>query len=170
MIANTESAEYHAALCRRLIRQANYELDQKGDRLQASEKAAGAVAHAVKAIAEDRQWRHDSHNRRRSIVDLIAAEFDQPDLTAMQDSADILHANFYEDLMYDAEVQSRVNRVTALLEVFAEIRNRGPNPNFVPSPEQEMIIRRLRLTAEEAREKATIDYPPPMPDFAPPED
>ena len=37
----------------RLIRHAQDELD-RGDRLQASEKAWGAVAHQLKAIANDR--------------------------------------------------------------------------------------------------------------------
>ena len=64
---STETANRHADLSRRLIQQASYELEQKGDRVQACEKASGAVAQAVKAIAEDRQWRHGSHHLRRSI-------------------------------------------------------------------------------------------------------
>ena len=61
-------ANRHAALSRRLMAQANYELHTMGDRVQASDKASGAVAHAVKAIGEDRNWRNGSHNLRRDIV------------------------------------------------------------------------------------------------------
>ena len=50
----------YAALSRRLVRQAQEEFDT-GDRLQASEKAWDAAAHAVKAIAESRGWNHNSH-------------------------------------------------------------------------------------------------------------
>ena len=76
----TELANRHAEMSRRLIQQAHYELEQKGDRAQASEKAAGAVAHAIKAIGEDRQWRHGSHNLRRDIMGLMAAEYGNPAL------------------------------------------------------------------------------------------
>ena len=91
-----ENADRHAEYSQRLIKQAEYEFTKKGDRIQASEKASGAVAHAVKAVAEDRQWRDGSHNLRREIMDLIAAEFGQPDLQLLQQRADELHYNFYE--------------------------------------------------------------------------
>lgn len=169
MTNTAEGVEHYLKSSRRLIRDAHYALDHRGDRVQASEKAAGAVAHAVKALAEGRHWRHDSHNRRRSIVHLIAAEYDSPDLTAMQDGADRLHDNFYADLMYDYEVRNVLSRVTALLESFMELSELGPNPDFVPTPEQEMIISRLRLTAEEIRAKSAVDYPPPAPGFVSPE-
>ena len=165
-----QGAEHHAAHSRRLIRQANYELARRGDRVQASEKAAGAVAHGVKALAESRNWRHDSLNRRRSIVHLIAAEYGLPELTAMQAIADQLHHNFYEDLMYDGEVGNLLGQVTSSLEIFMGLWERGPNPDFVPAPEQEIVLRRLRLSEDEIREKSAIDYPPPMPEFVPPED
>ena len=56
-----ERANRHAELSRRLMEQANYEMQAMGDRVQASNKASSAVAQAVKAIAEDRNWRHGSH-------------------------------------------------------------------------------------------------------------
>ena len=166
----TENADRHAEYSRRLIKQANYELVEKGDRVQASDKAAGAVAHAVKAIGEDRHWRHASHNLRREIMDLIAAEFDRPELRALQDAADRLHDNFYEDLFQDWQLAERLSTLTALLESLMEVRSRGSNPDFVPSPEQQRSIDRLRLTEEEARANASIDFPPPMPPLDLPED
>ena len=158
-------AIHHARTSRRLIRQANYEMEKRGDRVQASDKAAGAVAHGVKAVAEARQWRHDSHNRRRRIVYLLAAEYGLPDLNVMQDAADRLHDNFYEDAMYEPEVRDRLERVTGLLATFMELLGREPNPEFAPTPEQEMMLSRLRLTEEEIAERAAIDYPPALPEF-----
>ena len=166
---NSPGVIHHSRTCRRLIRQANYEMEQRGDRVQASDKAAGAVAHGVKAVAEARQWRHDSHNRRRRIVYLLAAEYGLPDLNVMQDTADRLHDNFYEDAMYEPEVRDRLERVTGLLAIFMELLERGPNPDFTPTPEQEMMLSRLRLTDEEIAERAAIDYPPPLPEFEPAE-
>ena len=167
---NPAGVEHHRKTSLRLIRQARYELEKHGDRVQACDKAAGAVAHAVKAVAERRQWRNNSHNRRRNIVDLLAAEYALPDLTAMQAYADQLHDNFYEDLMQDYQVQDRLERIAGLLPSFMELLERAPNPDFVPTPGQEWTLSRLRLTAAEIAERAAIDYPPPPPDFEEGED
>ena len=161
---NPPGVEHHRKTSRRLIRQAGYELDRRGDRVQACDKAAGAVAHAVKAVAERRYWRHNSHNRRRRIVDLLAAEYDLPELTVMQDTADQLHDNYYEDWMFEPEVQVRLERVTGLLTTFTELLEREPNPDFTPTPQQELMLSQLRLTAEEIEERLTMDYPPPPPE------
>ena len=163
------AAQHYAGISRRMISQAHYELTRQGDRLQASDKAAGAVAHAVKAIAEDRLWRHDSHNRRRAIIDLVAAEYAQPELTVLQDIADRLHDNFYEDQLEDWQVQERLTQLTIRLESLVATRTLPPNPNFVPTPAQQRILDRLRLTAEEIAANEAKEFPPPMPPFPPPE-
>ena len=157
--------EHHLKTSRRLIRQAGYELEKRGDRVQACDKAAGAVAHGVKAVAAARSWRSDSHNRRRNIVDLLAAEYDLPDLTVMQAFADQLHDNYYEDWMYEPAVRDRLARVTGLLATFMELLEREPNPDFAPDPQQERMLSRLRLSEEEIAEQWAKDYPPPPPDF-----
>ena len=161
---NAPGVIHHAKTSRRLIRQAAVELEQKGDRVQASDKASGAVAHAVKAVAEARHWHHDSHNRRRRIVTLLAAEFGAPEWNLMQDSADKLHDNFYEDVMFDAEVQVRLNLVTGLWASFMELLEREPNPDFAPTADQELMLSRLRLTDGEIAERVAIEYPPALPE------
>ena len=156
--------EHHRKTSRRLIRQARYELEKRGDRVQACDKASGAVAHGVKAVAESRYWRSDSHNHRRRIVYLLSVEYDMPDLTIMQSFADQLHRNICEDLMYDDEVRVRLERITGLLATFTELLERAPNPDFIPTPEQERAIGRLRLTEAEIAARWEIDYPPPPPE------
>ena len=165
---STETANRHAEISRRMILQANYELDHLGDRVQASEKAAGAVAHAIKSIGEDRQWRHGSHNLRREIINLVADEFQRPDLKYLQRAADDLHANFYEDLLFEFRLRELLAEVTGLLDFLLEVRERGPNPEFVPTPDQQRSIDRLRISEEEASADPMIDLPPPMPPFVPP--
>ena len=165
-----EIADRHAAASRRLILQANYELDKKSDRFQASDKGSGALAHALKAIAEDRQWRHGSHNLRRQITSLLANEFERPDLIPMQAVSDQLHDNYYEDRMHVWEIRERLDMLTQGLDFLLEARERGPNSAFVPSLEQQQAIDRLRLSEEEAAADPLIDLPPEMPPFIPPED
>ena len=167
---NPAGVEHHYKTSRRLIRQARYELDQRGDRVQACDKASGAVAHAVKAVAESRYWRSGSHNLRRRIVDLLASEYALPDLTVMQAFADQLRKNICEDWMGDWEVRVHLERITNLLATFIGLLEREPNPDFTPSPEQEQAISRLRLTEEEIEERLAIEYPPPPPDFEEEED
>ena len=166
----SEIGDRRAGDARRLLAQAHYELHKKGDRLQASDKAAGAVAHAVKAIGCDRQWRHNSHNLRRQIVNLLAAEFGQPELTVLQWAADQVHDNFYEDRLYEWELSEYLSRITAGMELLWAVRAQGNNPDYTPSPEQQRAIARLLLSEEEAAALPLIDYPPPLPPFVPPEE
>ena len=167
---NLPGVEHHLKTSRRLIRQARYELEKRGDRVQACDKASGAVAHGVKAAAESRYWRSDSHNYRRRIVHLLAAEYDQPELNAMHDAADQLRRNICEDWMGDWVVRDYLERVAGLLATFTELLAREPNPDFAPTPGQEQMLSRLRLTAEEIAERWATHYPPPPPDFDPEEE
>ena len=167
---NLPGVEHHLKTSRRLIRQARYELEKRGDRVQACDKASGAVAHGVKAAAESRYWRSDSHNYRRRIVNLLAAEHGQPELNLMQDTADKLHDNFYEDMMHAPEVRDRLELLTGLLATFTDLLERDPNPDFVPDPDQERMLTRLRLTEEEIAARWAAEYPPPLPDFDPEEE
>jgi len=162
---NLPGVEHHRKTSWRLLRQASYELEKRGDRVQACDKAAGAVAHAVKAAADARCWRSDSHNYRRRIVNLLAAEYARQELNLMQDAADQLHGNFYEDLMFEEEVQSRLELLSVLMANFMELVEREPNPDFVPTSGQERMLTRLRLTEEEIAERWATEYPPPPPDF-----
>ena len=166
----SELGDRRADDARRLLAQAHYELHKKGDRLQASDKAARAVAHAVKAIGCDRQWRHNSHNLRRQIVNLLAAEFGQPKLANLPAIADQMRDNFHKDSLYEWELSEYLSRIAAGMELLWAVRTQGGNPDFTPSPKQQQAIARLLLTEEEAAALPLIDYPPPLPPFVPPEE
>ena len=98
MTTSTVEADRYSAISQRLIRQAGEELE-KGDFLQAGEKVWGAVAHAAKAVAEQRGWNHNNHRRLHDIADQIADERDRPDLRLLFAAANIMHDNFYEDFL-----------------------------------------------------------------------
>ena len=80
-----------------LIRQAQEELDEAEDYAQSSEKAWGAVAEALKAVAVGRNWNHHSHGILRDIVTQLYLEFGRPQFTGLFDTAEALHINSYEN-------------------------------------------------------------------------
>ena len=52
--------DFHMDTSRRFIGQAEVEL-REGHHMQASEKAWGAAAHAIKSVAELYRWPHNTH-------------------------------------------------------------------------------------------------------------
>ncbi len=109
------NVEVYVRISRQFMRQADEEF-AKGDRLQASEKAWGAAAHAVKAVAQKRGWRHDGHRFLFEAVDSIFRETGDPELRGLFGTANALHMNFYEDWQSDEFVQDGIERVKVLLE------------------------------------------------------
>ena len=139
-----------------------------GDGVQASDKASGAVAQVVMAIAEDRNRRHGSHNLGRDIINVMAFEFDLPQLRYLQAIADQLHEKLYEDQLDVSLAIPLLDDVNRLMENLWELREGGPNPNYSAAPEQQRTIGRLLIPEEVARADETVDIPPPMPPFNPP--
>ena len=91
------TTERHQDISDQLLDQAEAEF-RKGDFLQASEKAWGAVAHYVKSVASDWGWQNRTHRDvNRNACELIALT-DDPKLNAVRlGAANALHQNFYED-------------------------------------------------------------------------
>ena len=107
------TVETHTETSQILIRQAEEEL-RTGDRLQASEKGWGAAAHALKAAAERRGWRHSSHALLIGVADTLAFEVGQPEIRRLFDVAAALRSNFYETRMSDEGVAARLKYVKEL--------------------------------------------------------
>ena len=70
------------------------ELLERGDYPQASEKLWGAVAQAVKVVAEFRGWRHSSHRDLRGAIDRLFRETADEEVPRLFSVAESLHANF----------------------------------------------------------------------------
>ena len=81
---------------RRFLAQAYEEL-AKGDLPQASEKGWGAASQMLKAIAQQRGWRHQSHQALRGTVNALLKETGDSELGSLFGSAGDLHTNFYEN-------------------------------------------------------------------------
>ena len=107
--------EEHLRISRQFLRQAQAEFAQ-GDRLQASEKAWGAAAHAVKAVAQQRGWQHSGHRFLFEAIDTIYRETGDSEVLVLFSASNALHMNFYENWQTDNQVQDGIERVAALVE------------------------------------------------------
>jgi hypothetical protein len=99
----------------RLLTQADYP--------QASEKYWGAVAQMVKAIAEERGWRHSSHRDLRNTVSRLFNETNDRELLQLFSVAESLHANFYENYMGADDIRSYAEDAHRLIEKLRALRN-----------------------------------------------
>ena len=110
----TPPIEPHWAHSERLMQHAFEEL-AKGDRIQASEKAWGAMAHTLKAIADERGLAYGHHNQVRGILRTLLA--DVADATRRQlivggfSAAENLHRNFYDDVHLREDIDQQLEVV-----------------------------------------------------------
>ena len=120
-------------------------LDQ-GDLKQASEKSWGAVACALKSIAEQRGWHHRSHALLNDLSSQFADELNLPGMRDLFAVARSMHQNFYENWFQEDEVEYGVGRVR---EYLAELESVGPHLPESFALETRAQRRRLeRLTGE----------------------
>ena len=119
-----QRVERHAATSLRFISQSQEELE-KEDLLQASEKAWGAAAHAMKAAAESRGWKHGTHRLLFDIAARIADETGDPEFYDIFRVASAMHQNFYEGWESAYTIQKSIERVQRLVEKMEALRLRG---------------------------------------------
>ena len=111
----TEQSEKYAEMSQRYISQADKEF-QKGDLSQASNKAWGASAMALKAISgKQRGWNHSKHGLLYDVSGQMADELGRPDLRIMFRSANAMHQNYYEDWMAADEVRDGIENAREYL-------------------------------------------------------
>jgi uncharacterized protein (UPF0332 family) len=88
----------------------------KDDLLQASEKAWGAAAHMVRAVAARRRWRHAGHRELFQVVNRLVEETGDRELVRLFHVANSLHSNFYEDWMTQEFVEQGLDQVRELVD------------------------------------------------------
>ena len=142
MEPSNSASEKYAELSRQYIERADGYL-RAGDRVQASEKGWGAVAEAIKSIAEERGWNHWGHHLLNDATFQLSEEWNRPDVLSMYDTVEKLHINFYEDSMELDEIQSRIGTARSLLQELAALRDQAPRSIEVRSRGQRNRWRRL---------------------------
>ena len=127
--AEEQSPDARRAMSRRFILEAREYLEG-GNRLQAGEKAWGAVAQHLKIIGDDRGWNHGSHRQLESIWRQISVEY--PDYHSAE-FADALsgayhkgRTNIYHDWSNLDEVEDIVEGVEKALPVLKAIESEAP--------------------------------------------
>ena len=143
------SIEDHVQLGLRFLEQAGIELN-KGDRLQASEKVWGAVAHSLKAIGIQRDWVHDSHANVIAIGEHLAREFERDDFYDYVATAELMHVNFYENLSEEDGVRRALDRAAIFIAELDKVRASLPMPYTIRDvTDQRRVGRLLGLPREE---------------------
>ncbi len=110
----TEQVVHYRELSAGYLRHAR-ELLAEGDLAQVSEKGWGAAATAVKAIAQERGWRHDGHRDLWQALRAIVEETGDTELRLDFTHAQSLHVNFYEASMNREEVEEYLEHVERLV-------------------------------------------------------
>ena len=139
--SNSESERY-AALSRQYIQRADDYL-RAGDRVQASEKGWGAVAEAVKSIAEQRGWNHQGHRLLNDVAYQLTSEWSRPDVRRLYDAMEKLHINFYEDNMALDAISDSISDAKILILELETLRDLPHRAMLIETREQRNRWRRL---------------------------
>ena len=167
----------YEAISRHLLTQSQAEL-AKGDILQASEKAWGATAHALKAVCQQLGWNHHAHDHLRIAARYVATEMGRNDLRVAFEHLDGIHLNYYEHQMEADDVRSQVGSAAYFTRELAALPldNLRQNPvqailTTIEREGQERRLRRLtrktqyshgpQLTPSEAASLPPVDPEPP---------
>lgn len=140
----TTPGNKYAAMSQEYMARAEDYLRQ-GDLKQASEKSWGAAACALKSIAEERGWHHQSHSLLNDISGQIVYELGRDDLRSLFAVARSMHQNFYENWFQEDEVEYGVNTVRTYLSELEAV-----SPQLPASFSVQTRAQRSRLAGQSA--------------------
>ena len=138
-----QSSEDRLQISQRFIIHAREELD-KGHRLQAGNKAYGAVVQPLKVIAEQRGWNHKSNRDIDDIGAVIAKECQNPDLSRLL--GDVYHKgheNYYENQPSREELEELLDQLDELLPSLVVLTDLPPRPVTIDTNTQARRLRNL---------------------------
>ena len=139
-----QSDEDRRRISRIFIAHAREEL-ANGSRLQAGEKAWGAVVQPFKAIAEQRGWLHQSHEDIHAVTGQIAMEygFDGDQSRIVLDAYWIGPQNYYENYHHVENMADIIDRVEEFMPFLHRLTITPPRPFTITSNTQLRRLRRL---------------------------
>ncbi len=135
--------EDHVQMAHRFLEHAHIEAD-KGNRLQASEKVWGAVAHSLKAVGEQRGWEHRGHRNLLDVSNQLGHEFGRADdFYALRQNAEAMHVNFYENEVEESEIRFSIKQAESFVGELDRIREQPPRPFTVVTDDDQSRLARL---------------------------
>ena len=147
-----EESRRHAEISRDFLAKARAELDE-GELLQASEKAWGAAAHAIKAVAEKRRWFSEADWKLRRAASVIADEIGDNSLMGYYLFVRDAHYNYYHHLYHPREVEQAISAAEALVSMLDTTLVPGYIPPFVSDSVEETIRSLEQPTSDPDRER-----------------
>ena len=113
-------AEAHIALSEKYAREMD-EFLEKGDYVQASEKAWGAASQILKAVASKRGKELKSHGELHKFVSELREETGDQELRRLWQVATSLHQNFYENWLPEGIVRESIEDVKRFIGKLREL-------------------------------------------------
>ena len=93
-----------------------------GEMEEASNKLWGAAAHAIKAVAERKGWRHGSHAMlEETVLRLIDDEAAPPRLLNYYRSANWFHTRFYSGPPHQDQIRDGQREVAEFIEILENL-------------------------------------------------
>ena len=131
-----------------------------GDLQQASEKAWGAAAFALKAVAERRRWFNDADWKLGIIADILSAELGDRSITAGYLGTREAHYNFYHHEFGSWRIAGLIEDAARMIRNLDTALSPDYSPPFV-SAEVETEKRRLEQpTSQRDKERLATGRPP----------
>jgi len=159
-----EKSDRYFRLSQRLLKHAQEQLDL-GDTVQASEKAYGAVSHAVKSYAELRGWNHYNHYRVGLILDQLSEEWAEPNLVTLHMAVKALHDNFFEYELSTVQVQAGIDAANEMVDRLDTLRNSPIKPLTSSGLSNEQRRRLGQLMQPPVQEQVPAENLPPLEDL-----
>jgi len=113
-------AEAHISLSEKYAREMD-EFLEKGDYVQASEKAWGAASQILKAVASKRGKELKSHGELHKFVSELREETGDQEIRRLWQVATSLHQNFYENWLPEGIVRESIEDVKRFIGKLREL-------------------------------------------------
>ena len=153
------TVEDYAQISRRFLEQAKLHLAEH-DWLQGAEKIWGAVAHALKAIGEQRGWVHNNHSNILNVGEHLGREFGRErEFNRYLMVANNMHKDFYENGWKYGVIESARLDVEEFVGELEVIRNSPPRAYTVVDDDDRIRLGHL-LGLRRSQRPAIGDYSP----------
>ncbi len=154
-----EEAVRNAGISAELLEKAWAEL-AAGDLLQASEKAWGAAAWAIKTVAERRRWFSEADWKLHRAVTVFAEELGKPELAAYYALARYAHFNYYRHEYHAREIEQAIAAAASVVALLAPALAADYQPPYVDAATETLIRTLEQPTSAPDRHRLTNGRPP----------